>query len=203
MLTTSNEIDQVAAALVKVQAVVSSVTKDSRADAGKRVYRYASLGAVLDEIRKPMTDAGLCLLQAPTLDHAAGIVGVETRVVHTSGQWVSCTSCCQVNAGDAQSVGSGQTYMRRYGLMALLGLAADDDDGQTARGAPTGAPTPPPKTQLDDYKSRLAQRCQEKGRPVPNMDGWPVEKIRDVGVWLAKHGDLPPDIEGAKTFTED
>ncbi len=208
MLTTSDQIDQVAAAVCKVQALVMAVGKDGSAEVqtkkgGTYGYKYASLGAVLETIRKPMTDNGLALFQAPTLDHASGLVGVESRIVHTSGQWVSCTSVCTAAAGDAQAVGGAQTYMRRYGLTALLGLAAEDDDGQSARGAPTGSPPPPPKTQLDDYKARLRQRCEEKRLPVPNMDGWDVEKIKGVGVWVAKNGELPPDIEGAKSFHDE
>jgi hypothetical protein len=202
MLQHSDQIDLVAGAIASAQSVIGGIVKDAKAEAGKRgTYRYVTIGAVLDEVRRPLADHGLALLQAPHLNHETGVVGVETRLVHTSGQWVACVSECQCAAGDPQSVGSGQTYMRRYGLMALLGLAAEDDDGQAARGAPTGqppapqVPVAPPKSQLDEYRTRLVARCAEKGIPAPVMEGWDVDRIKFVGVFLAKNGRLPSEDE--------
>lgn len=238
MFSSSNEITNIAKAVLAVQGKVVNVRQQSTASKGSAgSYTYANLPDTLDEIRPAMQAAGVVLVQAVTsnipdptivqwgekwdynrkvmvpLLGVVGVAAVETRVIHAeSGEWMACSVEGIANMLDVQALGSAITYLRRYSLMSLLGMSSEKDDGQVARGAETGsppqaptttAPPPPPKTQLDDYKTRLAQRCVEKGRPVPNMDGWSVEKIRDVGVWLAKNGDLPPDIEGARTFHED
>lgn len=161
MFASSSDIKHIAQAMLAVQGKVSGVARDAKADAGRRVYKYATLEAVIDAIRPACVEAGIVLLQAPSLDPQSGVVQVETRLVHAaSGEWVSCTSACAANAGDAQAVGSAQTYMRRYGLMALLGLAPEDDDGQAARGAPTGQPaaprTAPVTSQRDKVLARIA-----------------------------------------------
>jgi hypothetical protein len=44
-----------------------------------------------------------------------------------------------VSKQDAQGVGSAITYGRRYGLMAMCGVPADDDDGHAATSAPPPA----------------------------------------------------------------
>lgn len=167
MLTTSEQVNEIAAALCKVQAAVAGVTKDAKADAGKRQYHYATLLATVDAVRQPCTTAGVALLQAPATSPDA--VSVETRLIHTSGQWVACTVTAGCNTADAQAVGSAITYLRRYGLMSLLGLAPEDDDGQAARGAPTAQPQPqrqPPSDQA--MRERLFAACQKHGQAVPN-----------------------------------
>lgn len=55
----SEKIDQLAAALVKVQAQVSTVAKDSSNPFYKS--KYASLDAVWEAVRKPLTDNGLAV----------------------------------------------------------------------------------------------------------------------------------------------
>lgn len=37
-------------------------------------------------------------------------------------------------ANDPQAVGSGVSYARRYTLMSMLSLGAEDDDGESAMG---------------------------------------------------------------------
>ena len=113
-------------------------------------------------VRPACVEAGIVLLQAPSLNPETGVVSVETVLVHAaSGESVSCTSSCTANAGDAQAVGSAQTYMRRYGLMSLLGLAPEDDDGQAARGAATGQPQPPRQQPSGSQRDRIVQKLTE------------------------------------------
>jgi len=42
-----------------------------------------------------------------------------------------------------QGLGSAITYARRYGIMSLLNLPADDDDGNGASGSPKSAAQAP------------------------------------------------------------
>lgn len=157
-LSSTTDIKHIASALLQVQSKVSGVARDAKADAGRRVYKYATLEAVIDAVRPACVEAGVVLLQAPSLNSENGVVSVETVLVHAaSGEFVSCTSSCTANAGDAQAVGSAQTYMRRYGLMSLLGLAPEDDDGQAARGAPTGQQQPP-RQQIGSQRDRIVEK---------------------------------------------
>jgi hypothetical protein len=63
---------------------------------------------------------------------AEGGVAVETMLLHTSGEWISSTLRLPATKQDAQGYGSAITYGRRYGLMSICGVPADDDDGQAA-----------------------------------------------------------------------
>ena len=233
MLTFSEQFTEVAKAILSVQRKVSGVTKDAKADAGKKQYRYATLDATIEAIREACCDAGLIMMQAPCLEVSTSwtedrenvrwennqkvveirpvtvcLLSVETRLVHAeSGQWVSGTSACGVVAGDAQAVGSGQTYMRRYGLMSLCGLAPEDEDGQAARGAPTGQPVPrqapqtPAPANAAANKAALVQRvlvlCEQTGTAKPkDLSIWDEAKLTTFGRGLREQLDkqtpVPP-----------
>lgn len=190
MLTMSEQITKIASALLAVQSKVSGVQRDAKADAGRRVYKYATLEAVIDAVRAACIEAGVILLQAPQLDAATGTVSIETRLVHAaSGEWVACVSSCAANAGDAQAIGSAQTYMRRYGLMSLLGLAPEDDDGQAARGAPTGQQQPPRQpigSQRDRIIEKLLGMYRELGVEAKGLDKMTEQELVAEGQKLRK-----------------
>ena len=60
-------------------------------------------------------------------------VSVETILVHESGQTMSSGILhLPASKQDAQGYGSALTYGRRYSLMALCGIAPEDDDGNRA-----------------------------------------------------------------------
>lgn len=133
----SDDIAQLAAALAKAQGEIDDATKK-----GANPYfnsKYADLAAVRAVIREPLAVNDLAIVQLPkTLD---GAVEVETMVIHKSGEYIAETLRMPVQKWDAHSIGSGITYARRYGLMAMLGIAAEDDDGNAATDRPTAPPS--------------------------------------------------------------
>ena len=124
----SDQIDQLATALAKAQGAMTSAEKDGKGNYGK----YASLAAIWDAIRAPLSVNGLSVTQTMSMDDGRPIL--ETTLMHASGQWE--TSCVPILAkdGSPQQFGSGLTYARRYGLAPIVGIAADDDDdGEAAQ----------------------------------------------------------------------
>jgi hypothetical protein len=136
MMNTSDSITAIAPALVKAQALIEDAVKDSSNPAFRS--KYADLSAVLAVIRKPMADNDLCVLQSP--NRADGGVEVETRILHKSGEWISQSCFIPINKWDAHGTGSGITYGRRYGLMAIFCIGTEDDDGNTAVQSGPSAP---------------------------------------------------------------
>jgi hypothetical protein len=62
--------------------------------------------------------------------------------MHESGEWFENTLTAKSDWPNPPAVGSAITYLRRYALQSLSGLAADDDDGAGATGRP-GRQEPP------------------------------------------------------------
>ncbi len=84
--------------------------------------RYADLTAVLDAIIPVYLKHGLVLTQV--VDE----YGLTTMVMHKSGQWLSGNADVPVDKTGPQAFGSGLTYMRRYALSAMAGVASEEDD---------------------------------------------------------------------------
>jgi hypothetical protein len=92
--------------------------------------RYADLAEVLNTVRPVLAKHGLSVMQSTAFDGA--MVSVETVLAHSSGGSVSSTASCVPAKTDAQGVGAATTYLRRYALAAMAGVAQEDDDGNGA-----------------------------------------------------------------------
>lgn len=126
---TSEQLDKLAAALSKAQGEVTGALKS--ADNPFFKSKYADLAACWDAARGPLSANGLSVAQTPSTTDD-GAVCVTTRLMHSSGQWIEDTMACKPAKNDAQALGSVTTYLRRYGLAAIVGLAQVDDDGEAA-----------------------------------------------------------------------
>ncbi len=147
MIRASDSIGALCAAMVAAQAEMPNVPKTTRGQVGNAVRFYADLAAVVEVVQPVLAAHGLGFVQFPC-DAERG-VAVTTRLFHKSGEWMESTVSMPSAGNGAQGVGSALTYCRRYSLMAVLGLAAEDDDGKAAsppqqRPAPTRQLTPKP-----------------------------------------------------------
>lgn len=95
---------------------------------------YATLAAVLAVVRPAFARHGLSVVQGASTTTDG--VSVSTRILHQSGEWIEETLSAPPAKRDPQGIGSAVTYLRRYGLMSMAGVAAaeDDDDGEAAQG---------------------------------------------------------------------
>lgn len=124
----SDSIKELAAALNKAQAEMSGAKKKGNNPFFKS--KYADLNAVVDAVRIPFCDNGLSYSQFPIMEENR--VGVETILMHESGEWISSKLLLPCTKQDPQAAGSAITYARRYALQAIAGIPAEDDDGNSA-----------------------------------------------------------------------
>jgi hypothetical protein len=92
--------------------------------------KYADLAEVLNTVRPVLAANGLSVIQSPSFD--GGICHVTTTIAHSSGGYISGTMSCVPAKQDGQGIGAATTYLRRYSLAAVCGVAQEDDDGNTA-----------------------------------------------------------------------
>jgi len=124
-MRTSEQIDQLAAALALAAADIRPAIKDANNPAFNS--KYADLGAVFDAAKPALTKHGLAVVQMPEHSDDA-LLHLTTRVMHKSGQWVEGTMSIPVGKVNAHGYGSAITYARRYAFSAALGIVADEDD---------------------------------------------------------------------------
>ena len=137
----STETNELITALVKVQGQLTPAIFDKKGPYAK----YATMNAIMDSCRSLLSENGLAINQAPTSrENGALMVGLTTRLSHISGQYIEDTFFVPLEASGrlsiAQEAGSIITYLRRYGLSAMLGIVSDEDtDGEPARNSQPAA----------------------------------------------------------------
>ena len=124
----SDTIASLAAALNKAQAEMSGAKKS----ANNPFFRsnYANLEEVINCVKEPFADNGLSFVQFPI--SGDGVAGVETIIMHESGEFISGEFMLKCSKNDPQGMGSAITYARRYGLQSACGVPSEDDDGNAA-----------------------------------------------------------------------
>lgn len=148
----SDSIKELATALAKAQGQLENASKSSTNPHFKS--KYADLAEVINTVRPVFAEHGLSVMQCPSFE--AGVVSVETVVMHSSGEWMASTVSAPVSKQDAQGVGSAITYCRRYSLAAVAGIAQEDDDANSAVGKAPTKPAAKQKQSLNDERFAAA-----------------------------------------------
>lgn len=175
----SDSIGALAGALAKAQGAMGHAAKGNVNPHFKN--RYADLASVLDACRAELSANGIAVLQPVRVD--GKVVTVSTILAHSSGEWMSCDVSSESRAPGPQEVGSVITYLRRYGLAAMAGVASDDDDGEA--GAGRGKPQPRRETPEEkqarqdehhpswkDAQGKFFQDLKDLGRDYDALCAW-------------------------------
>jgi hypothetical protein len=133
------------AALAAAQAEVENANKNSANPHFRS--RYADLAEVLNTVRPVFAQHGIAIVQAPSFDGA--LVTVTTALVHSGGGRVTSEMSCVPAKSDSQGVGACATYLRRYSLAAMAGIAQEDFDGNDS--AHAGKPAPIASKNIDRW----------------------------------------------------
>lgn len=152
-MTKSESIKHLAIALNKAQAAMSGAKKSAANPFFKS--KYSNLETVIACVKEPFADNGLSFMQFPiTEDDRAG---VETIVMHESGEWISGSFMLKPTKLDPQGQGSSFSYAKRYALQSILGIPSEDDDGNAASQAPK-KPAMTPKEAVAKLSSAESQK---------------------------------------------
>ncbi len=120
----SEQVNELFTALAKAQGEFTRVAYDKKNPHFKS--QYASLEAIIDATRDPLSRHGLAVLFLPYEE--AGRYHMEVRLGHVSGQWISCSLPLLLDKSTQQSLGSAMTYARRYGICSILCISGGEDD---------------------------------------------------------------------------
>lgn len=208
--SSSHDIAQIAPALVKALGELSDVPKGREAKIPTKTgasygYKYADLADTLSMVRPILARHGLAVTQTAS-NPDSDTVAITTTLIHTSGEWMSFHPLLLPNGRTAQETGSAITYGRRYSLLAVLGLAAEDDDGASAaprqsRSVPARSserPSPAPKPKVsspeeEEIRRMLAEVSTGTAKTIKadfmsefgKLADLPVERHSEARDWVA------------------
>lgn len=123
-------ISQIALALAKAQAEFPLIAKTKTAHIQTKggsmfSYDYADLAVLIGAVRPALAKYELAFSQFP--EYEDGFLKLTTILMHSSGQYLINVFRTRVSADDLKAVGTAITYIRRYSLSAILGVASDED----------------------------------------------------------------------------
>ncbi len=187
--------NNLAAALIAAQQAFGDVTKGRSVSTGKFSYTYADLGRVLDAITPALHENGLVISQCMDVKDAQPVIHTVMMHADSDDDLHSYTPIVWADKTDPQKFGGGITYSRRYALMAICNLNAEDDDGQHAR-------QPVPK-RVPDNVNPVSGEIQE-AIPVPD-DGLKLNLIRKINMAGGKIGKTDDEIKESmrKVYAKD
>lgn len=199
LLEQSDTLGKLAGALAKAQGAFTAAKKDT--DNPYFETKYADLASIHDVIRKPLSENGLAVVQRP-FPRTTGVT-VVTDLIHESGEWMRCRVALPLEKRTPQSVGSAITYARRYGLSALVGVAAEaDDDGAAASDAP-----PPQRATARDYTKTPPQKPATETQATRDPAAVAAETARKQlaartkRLWARAQAEKQLDADGFKRWS--
>lgn len=136
----SESINELVGALSKAQGELTPALKDNVNPHFKS--KYADLNSVWTACRAALSKHGLAVIQTMSMEN--GSYQLLTTLAHSSGQWMRSSMPILTQKMDSQGIGSAITYMRRYSLSAIVGIASDEDDDGNAACTPKSEPVAPP-----------------------------------------------------------
>jgi hypothetical protein len=197
-MQTSEQINELAAALSKAQSKITGALKDSKNPFFSS--KYADLASCWDAARQALTENNLSVVQTTargepvvieweTTSEKTGEVSsysvashemvIETTLFHSSGQWIRSQLPLVPRDVTPQGIGSAITYGRRYGLTAMVGIAQVDDDGNHSSGKDDSVKPEGWRSQdtrkVTEYRERILSAINE-GADLKAVDIWKEAK---------------------------
>lgn len=148
----TNELNEIGKALAKFHKDVPSIMTNKEVAYAGTKFKYANLCGILDIIRKPLAESGLSIVQ---LFQGGELI---TTLLHESGQSISSTIGLGITPTvDHKKLGAAISYMRRYALVSILNLAADEDEAEEPSDS---VPITPAIKQADPVKVLTGDQIQ-------------------------------------------
>ena len=120
------------AAFSAYQAELEVINKSKSANAGKYKYTYATYADIARVVLPIMGRHGLSFTcMSSVVDRTIILTG---RVMHEAGGYIE--GSMPIRWGTPQEIGGDLTYMQRYLIKTLAGVATDDEDDEVMRDMP-------------------------------------------------------------------
>ena len=174
-MKSSESIKNLCDALVKAQTQIKNLYPSSKGYG----YDYGPLVKIIDMLKEVLPEFGLSYVQLPYGGSSGNTVGLTTRIVHESGEWVEetaefpITDMKGVNA--TQKAGAAITYFRRYALSSAFGITGDKDVDANDKAFP---PTPQNHTAVNKEELASATTTLESYINDGKLSGKFLEKAK-------------------------
>jgi hypothetical protein len=198
----SDTFAKLAIALAKAQAEMTEAERSgTNPDLGKS---YATLADLRKACIPYLAKHELSLIQIPKT--ATNLLEVKTILMHSSGEWIASTlHVTSASPMTVWAIGSGITYLRRYGMGSMACVASEAEDDGVAMQKPGAGPAPPPmqpdrfpvpqQSRTNAVREKLAGKAAETAatkQAVPPSPKAQAEASKPAAPPQPKPGESPP-----------
>lgn len=185
----SESIKEIASSMVKVQGEIKPIEKS--VDNPITHSKYTPLDKIMEYLMPIVTKNGLTITQYPVSKE--GQVGVETLLMHESGEWIEFEPFFMdisenKRMTSAQEAGSIVTYAKRYSISAIFGLVSDEDKDGNSK--------PKEPMTLEKAKEFKLSFGKHKGKKLIDL----TEEDPNYCNWLYKNEKTDDEIKVALTL---
>ena len=154
---------------------------------GRTYYTHSSMAAVMEAITGPLGKHGFTITYAPaTPDN--GRVSVTCRLTHSDGHFQESTISAPPDNGSGrnalQAVASSMTYLQRYTVLSMLGIATADMKEPEPEGSTDDTVDPERNLRAVSAIVKLGKTKDEAerfaGKPV---DRWTIGDLKKLQAW--------------------
>ena len=169
--------------MLAAQEQIGKISKDKTNPFFKS--KYADINIIIEMVKPILNEEGILFMQP--LSNVDGKPAITTILMHDKESIEYTTVFPDLpkpvegkKSNPFQDMGSAITYYRRYALISILGLEAEDDDGNAA-----SRPNAPKKEQP---KEQPKQTESEKEIPTCNLCGKEMRPQKsNPSKWFCKH----------------
>jgi hypothetical protein len=124
----SDDVRALASAFLLAQNDFSFTGLDG--DNSFQKYKYAKIGAIYKSVKGALSKQNIIIWHFAR-PNDSGMEYLYTRLIHTlTGQFIEDCRVVESEKPGNQAKGAANTYMKKYAVLSLCAISAEDDDGQ-------------------------------------------------------------------------
>ncbi len=177
-MKTSEQTNELFTALPKAQSEMGVAKEDGfnkHLGAG-----YASIDSLHSAYKAACSKYGLAIIQDVYSEGEDYFL--ETRLTHSSGQWMSSSMKLLLAKRDMQSLGAAVTYAKRYSITSILGISSEVDEVETAAVASKVQSSKRVHVAATDTGKELREKLAAHPKPIMNHatgEAWVAPKVTE------------------------
>lgn len=193
-MTEPQNIDEV---ILVIQQNPPVLVKDQDGQVGSQKTKYANLIQVNEKVLPLLNANGVIYTCLPNVQDD-GRFALEYELLHVKSGTAKRGKYALKLSEQPMQMGSAITYARRYALLAVLGIVAENEDDDAGTGK--GSAQRQAKRATPEQQAQTAQR-RPSGPPLPSDNLLTPDQLTKLQTTFREKGLLNPDRK--KAFMED
>lgn len=169
-MKTSENCAELMTAFTKAQSNFTNPGKNQQVSYGNTKFKYADLTACLDAVLPALNAEGIALAQGVTIEGEAQVLITRLSL---GNEWMTSEYPLGAVGVDHKDIGAAYTYGKRYSVVSMCGISADEDGDATSITTKSAAPKKSePKTNTAQEWATAAAATYQAFKTDRERENW-------------------------------